>query len=60
MSHSLIEFIMSAGVAAVAYSQFGKRIGYSNSKQLWIIVGITFLASWIFLFITLTFVIHFK
>jgi hypothetical protein len=38
-----------AGIAAVIYSKMGRRLGYGNSQNVWMVVAITFvLASIVF------------
>jgi len=38
----LYSIFFGAGVAAVAYTQLGKRVGYGNSQKVWLIVGVVF------------------
>ena len=43
-----------AGVAAMAYSKLGRRVGYGNSQNVWTIVGVVFVLSSIVFFTILT------
>ena len=38
----LISACFGAGVAAFVYSRFGRRVGYSNTQNIYIIVGLSF------------------
>jgi hypothetical protein len=38
----LFSVFFGAGVAAFAYTQMGKRAGYSNTGNVWLIVGVVF------------------
>lgn len=45
----LYAIFFGAGVAGVAYSKLGKRVGYGNQANVWTIVGVIFvLVSFIF------------
>jgi Na+-driven multidrug efflux pump len=39
-----------AGVAAFTYSRMGRRLGYGNSQNVWVTVGVVFVLSTIFFF----------
>lgn len=45
MGTFLTALMLSAGIAGVVYSQLGKRVGYSNGKQVWTLVAIGFFIS---------------
>jgi hypothetical protein len=60
MSNVLISLIVGAGVAAFAYSRLGRRTGYGNTGNIYTIVGVTFAAGFLFFYVLLTYVIHFK
>lgn len=34
-----------AGVAGIAYTRLGRRVGYSNSQSVWLLVGVIFIIS---------------
>lgn len=38
----LISACFGAGVAAFAYSKLGRRVGYGNTHNIWVIVGVSF------------------
>lgn len=38
----LYSIFFGAGVAAVAYAKLGKRAGYGNTGNVWLIVGVIF------------------
>lgn len=45
----LYAVFFGAGVAAVAYTKLGKRVGYGNQANVWVITGVVFvLTSFIF------------
>lgn len=55
----LYSIFFGAGVAAVAYTTLGRRVGYGNSQNVWIIVGVVFLlATFFFYSIALLFHLH--
>ena len=60
MSKNLIALIFAAGLGALTYSQLGKRIGYSDTKRVWTIIGIVFVLAYIVILMTLTWVIPVK
>ena len=49
-----------AGTAALAYSTLGRRVGYTNNKNLVTTLGIIFVFSTAVFFTILAFVIHIK
>ena len=54
----LVSFFFGAGVAAFVYSKLGRRIGYGNQKDVWLIVGVAFVLSLVFLYTLMTFVLN--
>lgn len=50
----MYSMFFGAGVAALAYSQLGKRVGYGNSQNVWTIVGVVFVLSSIVFFTIIT------
>ncbi len=38
----LYAIFFGAGVAGVAYSRLGRRVGYGNTQNVWIVVGVIF------------------
>ncbi len=53
MNNFLISLFIAAGVSALVYSQIGKRIGYGNSKNVWTMVAVSFVMSFVVMFILL-------
>jgi hypothetical protein len=39
----LYAIFFGAGVAGLAYTRLGKRVGYQNSRNVWTLVGIFFI-----------------
>ena len=58
MSDTLLSFFMAAGAAAFAYSKLGRRAGYGNTQSIWIIVGVSFVLTFLFFITLLKFVLH--
>lgn len=58
MSPFLISFILGAGAGALAYSKLGQRVGYGNSTDVWKLVGIAFVLTFIIVYILLKFVLN--
>jgi hypothetical protein len=50
----LYSLFFGAGVAAIAYSRLGRRVGYGNSRNVWTIVGVIFVIASIVFFTILT------
>ncbi len=42
MGNALISLFVAAGVAAFVYSKMGRRIGYGNTGNVWMTVGVVF------------------
>ena len=40
--------MFGAGAAAFIYTKMGRRIGYGNEKNVWTVVGVTFVMTSIF------------
>jgi hypothetical protein len=38
----LYAFFFGAGVAAIVYSKLGRRVGYNNTQNVWILTGAFF------------------
>ncbi|HVI60530.1 MAG TPA: hypothetical protein VM535_00020 [Candidatus Saccharimonadales bacterium] len=41
----LYSIFFGAGVAGVAYTRLGRRVGYGNTQNVWIVVGVIFVLS---------------
>lgn len=52
----LYSLFFGAGVAGIAYSKLGRRVGYGNTANVWTIVGIVFVFATIIFFTLLKFV----
>lgn len=46
----LFSVMFGAGVAAIAYSRLGRRVGYGNSANVWIVVGVVFVIATVVFF----------
>ncbi len=46
----LISACFGAGVAAFAYSKLGRRIGYGNTQNIWVMVGVFFVIATAFFY----------
>jgi len=58
MSKGLISFIFAAGVAAFVYSKMGPRLGYGNTQNVWLLVGVSFGLVFLVVITLLTYVIN--
>lgn len=54
----LYSIFFGAGVAAFSYTRMGARLGYSNTGNVTLTVGIIFIFSAIFFFTLLKFIFH--
>ena len=50
----LYAMFFGAGVAAVAYTKLGRRAGYGNAQNVWLIVGVVFVIATIIFFTLFT------
>ena len=57
MSKNIIALIFAAGFGALAYTQLGKRIGHTDTKKVWTVVGLIFVLAYIVIILTMTWVI---
>lgn len=57
MGNTLLSLFVAAGVAGVAYSKLGRRVGYGNSANVWTMVGIVFALSFLVMIILLNTVV---
>lgn len=58
MSNVLISLFLGAGAAGWAYAKLGKRVGYGNSQNVWLLVGATFIFVFLVFLILLHFLLH--
>jgi hypothetical protein len=49
---------MGAGVAGLAYTKLGRRVGYGNDQAVWIVVGVAFFMTFVFTFTLFKFILH--
>ena len=54
----LYSVFFGAGVAAFTYSKMGRRIGYGNTDNVWMIVGVAFVLATFFFFTVLKFLLN--
>lgn len=50
--------MFAAGSAAFVYAKVGPRLGYGNTKNVWLLTGVAFGLIFLVFIILLTFVIH--
>lgn len=53
----LYSLFFGAGVAGFAYSRMGRRVGYGNTGNVALVVGVIFVISSLFFFTVLKFVL---
>jgi hypothetical protein len=53
MGNALLSLFVAAGVAGLAYSKLGRRVGYGNSANVWTMVTIVFVLSFVVMIILL-------
>ena len=58
MSRNFIAIILGAGVAALAYRYIGQRLGYGNTKRVWVVTGSVFVIGYLIFISTLLWLIH--
>ncbi|HVX24573.1 MAG TPA: hypothetical protein VG992_04525 [Candidatus Saccharimonadales bacterium] len=56
----LYSIFFGAGVAGFAYTKMGRRLGYSNTQNLWTVVAITFVLVTIFFYTIMAVVLGIK
>jgi hypothetical protein len=54
----LYSLFLGAGVAAFAYTKMGRRVGYGNTANVWLIVGVVFVLVTIFCYTLMAYVLH--
>lgn len=53
----LYSVFFGAGVASFVYTRMGRRVGYGNSQNVWLIVGVAFVLTTIFFYVTAKFIL---
>ena len=53
----LYSLFFGAGVAGVAYTRLGRRVGYGNQTNVWLIVGVVFILITAFFYTILAFLV---
>lgn len=53
----LYSLFFGAGVAGFAYTKMGRRVGYGNQANVWLIVGVVFVLVTAFFYTVLAFLI---
>jgi hypothetical protein len=53
----LYAIFFGAGMAGFVYSRMGRRIGYGNSQNVWVVVGVTFVLTTIIFYTILAFIL---
>jgi hypothetical protein len=54
----LYSIFFGAGVAAFTYSKMGRRVGYGNTANVWLIIGVVFVITTIFFLTILKFLLN--
>lgn len=54
----LYSLFFGAGVAGFSYTRMGRRVGYSNTQNVVIVVGVIFVLTTLFFFTVLKFVLN--
>ena len=56
----LYSLFFGAGVAGFAYTRMGRRVGYGNSGNVVLVVGVIFILTTLFFFTILRFILNIK
>lgn len=56
---TLIPLILAAGMATFAYSKLGRRTGYGNTQNILILVGVTFVITFLVAYTLFKYVLQF-
>ena len=54
----LYSLFFGAGVAGFAYSKMGRRVGYGNTQNVVVVVGVIFVLASLFFFTVLRYVLN--
>ncbi len=58
MNNNVIALILGIGAAALNYHYIGKRLGYTNTKRVWITTLAVFVVMYLIFLSTFTWVVH--
>jgi hypothetical protein len=58
MSNLLYSLFFGAGVSAIAYTYLGRRVGYSNTQNIWVMVAIIFVLTSAFFYTIAAYVLN--
>lgn len=47
-----------AGIAGFAYTRLGRRVGYSNTQNVTVVLGVVFVVATLFFYTVLKFILH--
>jgi hypothetical protein len=53
----LYSLFFGGGVAAFAYTRIGRRVGYGNSQNVLIVIGVIFILTSLFFYTVLKFIL---
>ena len=54
----LYSLFFGAGVVGFTYTKMGRRVGYGNTRNVWLVVGVSFVLAAIFFYTMLAFVLN--
>ena len=54
----LYALFFGAGVAGFTYAKMGRRVGYGNAVNVWIVVGVSFVIAAIFFYTLLVYILN--
>ena len=56
--NSLFSLFFAAGVAGFAYTKLGRRVGYGNTQNVFVICAVIFVLAFIVFWTLLTYILH--
>lgn len=54
----MIALFLAAGAGSFAYTKLGRRVGYGNGREVWVIVSVAVIFVFAFVYSLLAWVIH--
>ena len=54
----LYSIFFGAGVAGFAYTYLGRRVGYGNTQNVWLVVGVAFVMATAVFYTIFTYFLH--